>query len=461
MRYNEFYTNYEPFSHQRTAIDHVWWHLNKHNCCYLRASMGAGKTKIVIDIVNNRDDIYNVLVLCPHKAIQVWEHEIHKHSINDKYPGTLPVRVLPLEQRTLDAKLKKLNAFIEEKCDTCINYIIINYESANKLGLHHIDWDLIVTDESHYLKTYDSIRTKYAAKLARKGKYRIAMTGTPIGGKYEHIFGQFQFLDERAYGSNYYAFKYYYCVMGGYNNKDIVGYVNIPHFNNIYRSRTVDIEVDHNIPSRHIDIPLTLEDVESKKIYKKYVDDLKKAIAEGDEMRMQACITRMRQVTSGYTVHAGQMVPLNTLKIDALEELLGGINENVVVFYWFREDMRRIKKLAQHMNYTLYQINGDHNDYRKVKTHSGLPMLIACQIQSASESIDLTDARYCIYYSSTHRFLDYTQSLSRLDRPGQDQTHGIIYYHLIVRKTVDESLRKSNDKKKDIMESLIGGEIGV
>ena len=461
MRYEQFLTKYDLFSHQRTAIDHTWWHLQNKGTAYLRASMGAGKTKIIIDIANNFKGIHHVLVLCPAKAIQVWDYEIEKHSINDLYSEALKVNVYTLDQRTKQSKLNKLKEYIDNpEAPNSVNYVITNYESMNKLGLHHLKWDLIVADEVHYLKTHDSIRTKYAARLADSGKLRVGMTGTPIGGKYEHLFGQFLFVNKQAYGTNFYSFKYKYCIMGGYNAKEIVGYHNISHLNYIYQSNAVDIEVDHNIPSRHIDINLKLEDTESKEWYKKYATDLREAIAKNDEMKVLACVTRMQQITSGYTVVSRNTVFLNKYKIDALKELLENISENTVVFYRFKEDMRRIEEMSHTLEvpYKLFEISGAYNQYKEMKNYKGTKnKLIVVQIQSGSASIDLTDARYCIYYSNTHRFLDYKQSLARLDRPGQDTQRGVIYYHLITKKTVDESIRKSNNGKNDIMEALIRG----
>lgn len=459
MRYDQFLTNYDPFSHQKVAINHVWWHLKTYGSVFLRASMGAGKTKIVIDIVNNHEGINNVLVICPHKAIQVWEHEIDKHKITEKYKYALSNRVCALEDRLLAKKLKNLSEFVSESTIGSINYVIVNYESANKLGLHQIPWDLVVSDESHYMKSHDSIRTKYMYKVSKRSKYRIAMTGTPVGGKYEHIFGQFQFVDERVFGNNYYAFRHKYCVMGGYNDREVIGYKNIEQLNVKYKNRSVEIEVDHNIPTRHIDIILELEDKESKDFYRQQADTLKKAISVNDEMTARACITRMQQITSGYMNVRGNSLMLNYNKIVALKELFGGINENVVVFYRFREDLRRIIPAGQELGYEVFQINGSMNQYKELKSYKGdKPMVIATQIQSGSEAIDLTDARYCIYYSNTHRFLDYTQSLARVARPGQDINKGVIYYHLITKKTVDVSIRKSNDQKEDIMNALIRGD---
>ena len=459
MRYDQFLVNYDPFPHQKVAINHVWWHLNRYGSVYLRASMGAGKTKIIIDIVNNRDDINNVLVICPHKAIQVWDYEVHKHSILDKHPQALKNRVCALEDRLLGKKLKNLSDFMSETSTDSINYVVVNYESASKLGLHHINWDLIVSDEAHYMKTPDSIRTKFMHKLSKKSKYRVAMTGTPIGGKYEHLFGQFLFVDDRVYGNNFYAFRNKYCMLGGYNQKEIVGYQNIEWLSKKYKDRSVDIEVDHNIPTRHIDINLELEDKESKIQYDKKAKELKEAIGKGDEFAVMGCVTVMQQITSGYMKVAGKYVALNYNKQKALYELLEGINENVVVFYRFREDLKRIMATGNELGYQVFQINGSHNEYRQSREYNGpKPMLIATQIQSGSESIDLTDARYCIYYSNTHRFLDYTQSLSRVARPGQDKDRGVIYYHLITKKTVDVSIRKSNNQKDDLMKTLIRGD---
>lgn len=459
MKYDQFLTRYAPWDHQKVAIDHVWWHLNNSRSVYLRADMGAGKTKIVIDIVNNFEGIRNILVVCPHKAMLVWEYEMKKHDITEKYPYATPINMVILKDKKKEKKLRKLR---DIDFNNGINIVVINYRSVSKLSLDSRIWDLIVADEVHSLSTHDTVQTKFMAKMHDRARYRIGMTGTPVGGKYEHIFGQFRFVDANSFGRNYYSFAYKFCIYGGYKNHEIVGYKNVAHLNYIYRKKVVDIEVDHNIPTRHVNIPLRLEDSISKQLYKEQVELLKDAIAKNDEMKVRACVTRMQQITSGYIKIKGEIKQVNTYKIDALNEMISGINEHIVVFYWFREDMRRIQALVQkHYSekFTLFKINGDTNEYMEFKNYNGeLHKLVAVQIQSGSMSLDLTDARRAIYYSNTHRFYDYTQSLARLERPGQDEDLGVIYYHLMIEKTVDVSIRKSNNRKDDIMQALIRGE---
>jgi SNF2 family DNA or RNA helicase len=56
-------------------------------------------------------------------------------------------------------------------------------------------------------------------------------------------------------------------------------------------------------------------------------------------------------------------------------------------------------------------------------------------MQAGSEGISLVRARYAVYYSTGFSLGLYLQSRARLHRPGQ--TRPVVYYHLVVRDTVD------------------------
>lgn len=51
------------------------------------------------------------------------------------------------------------------------------------------------------------------------------MTGTPVTKGPEDVYSQFRFLDPYILGyDSFYSFRARYCVMGGYENKQIVSY---------------------------------------------------------------------------------------------------------------------------------------------------------------------------------------------------------------------------------------------
>ena len=83
--------------------------------------------------------------------------------------------------------------------------------------------------------------------------------------------------------------------------------------------------------------------------------------------------------------------------------------------------------------------------------------IIAVHYNSGSESINLTQARYCIYYSLSHSYGLYRQSRKRVHRPGQNKP--VVYYHLIAQIpkviTVDDKIIEAMKNKQDLLEYLL------
>ena len=78
--------------------------------------------------------------------------------------------------------------------------------------------------------------------------------------------------------------------------------------------------------------------------------------------------------------------------------------------------------------------------------------VLAAQIRSGGLGVDLTRARYAVYY--TPPFLgDYDQSKARIHRPEQDRP--VSYYHLVCERTVDERAYRALQEQKDVIEEIL------
>jgi len=79
--------------------------------------------------------------------------------------------------------------------------------------------------------------------------------------------------------------------------------------------------------------------------------------------------------------------------------------------------------------------------------------VLAVQIDSGGVGIDLTRARYAIYYSLGFSLGSYEQSLARIHRPGQ--TRPVEYIHLLARGTVDEKVMAALRTRADVVNSVL------
>ena len=105
---------------------------------------------------------------------------------------------------------------------------VINYESTWREGIIEalMDWkpDMVIADESQRIKTHDAQQSKAMHRLGDVAKYKLILSGTPVQNNAIDIFSQYRFLDPTVFGMNYYAFRGRYAIMGGFSNRQIVGY---------------------------------------------------------------------------------------------------------------------------------------------------------------------------------------------------------------------------------------------
>ena len=161
-----------------------------------------------------------------------------------------------------------------------------------------------------------------------------------------------------------------------------------------------------------------------------------------------ARLLRLQQVTSGYVrTEDGRDVEVDTTKANLLYELLEDIgSEPVVVFARFKHDLEAVHKAAQRLELSSYEISGARKELSLWNEGGGV---LAVQIQSGGLGIDLTQARYAVYYSLG----DYLQSMARLHRQGQERPVEII--HLIAAQTVDEKVMAALAAREQIVESIM------
>ena len=90
--------------------------------------------------------------------------------------------------------------------------VILNYELLGKfeMELKRAPWDLIVFDETHFLKTPEAQRTRAAKRLVPYARRRVCLTGTPMLGRPCELWSILNLLDPAEW-PNFYVFAHRYC----------------------------------------------------------------------------------------------------------------------------------------------------------------------------------------------------------------------------------------------------------
>ncbi|MHC4398024.1 MAG: SNF2-related protein [Planctomycetota bacterium] len=194
----------------------------------LLMDMGTGKSKICIDYLSQAyltGRIKAVLIICPLTIRRNWLSELKKHC---------PVGVNPYLLFT--NKVKDYRGWLADEA-TKFPWLFVGIESLGQgraagLAAEFIEKHKgaygIVIDEASKIKNHRANRTRRSIELGKSAACRLIMTGTPVSQGALDLYAQFQFLDPDIVGiGNWWAFRNRYAVMGGYGDKQVVGYKNL------------------------------------------------------------------------------------------------------------------------------------------------------------------------------------------------------------------------------------------
>ena len=434
------------WQHQREALAFV----KDKPGSMLAMEMGTGKTKVAIDLMDSQDS-RRVLIICPLSVVSgVWPGEFAKHS-------PTPWTVLPLARGSVKEKQAQAEAALlkSERAAVMINYESVWREPFGSWARTQ-KWDLVVMDESHRCKTPGGVASRYCSRLSDRVPQRLALTGTPMPHSPEDIYAQYRALDKGIYGTSYFRFKARYVVMGGWNNQEIMGYQHQEEFQEKFYSIAYRVEAADvlDLPSLLTVTRMCELGPQARKLYRTLERDFIADLEEGRITAVNALsqLLRLQQVTSGYArTEDGRDVEVDITKAELLADLLEDMGkEPVVVFARFKHDLEVVHRVARRLGRPSFEISGARKELSIWNEGGGV---LAVQIQSGGLGIDLTKARYAVYYSLGFSLGDYLQSRARLHRPGQERPVEII--HLIATQTVDEKVMAALAAREQVVESIM------
>lgn len=134
-------------------------------------------------------------------------------------------------------------------------------------------------------------------------------------------------------------------------------------------------------------------------------------------------------------------------KLDALEDLIESANSKpVLVAYWFKHDLARIKKKFKIRE---IQTSKDITDWNNGEIEVAL-----IHPASAGHGLNLqAGGSTLIWFGLTWSLELYQQTNARLWRQGQNET--VIIHHIIAKGTIDEDVMKALKKKEKVQSDLI------
>jgi len=384
--------------------------------------------------------------------------QIEQHAPKEFFKNMHIVSLSPTKKWSIEKRTKQAEAMRQVAMKTGKQFVVvINYESAWREPFaswaKEVNFDLVVADECHRLKTPSGATSKFFARLAHHSKCRLGLTGTPLPHGPLDAYAQYRFLDPGIFGISYTRFRSEFAVMGGFEGKQVLSFKNLSDLHNkmfLIAYRVMSKDVFDLPPFSDTERYCTLSP-EERRIYEEMSTNLCVDIKSGTITASNALVKllRLQEITSGYL--DGQPIGDSKKKLlaDVLEDF--EIKEPIVIFARFTNDLKNIKEVVESQGRRYAELSGHANQLSQWQI--GNYDVLGVQIKSGREGVDFTRARYSIYYSLGFSLGDYDQSRKRLDRPGQ-QREGL-YIHLLAEKSIDMKVMKALAIRQEIVASVL------
>ena len=450
----------KPFDHQRKAF-----YMSRDKKAFaLLMEQGTGKTKVIIDnaaYLYAKGEITSIVVIAPNGVHRNWLKEIDIHMpdwcIRNSFYYSSGMNKKRIEE--YDAVLGS---------SECLKIFTFNVEAfTSPKAIYYMQKILVsnkvmlVVDESSRIKRPGAKRTKIITKFGKQADFKRIMTGTPVTKGPEDVFSQLKFLDPQILGyDSFYSFRARYCVMGGFENKQIISYQNIDEL-----TRNIEGHSFRVLKKDCLDLPAKIYQrhyVEMTAKQSKLYQTMKKSFVaelEGNMIEAPEAITRLlrlQQILCGWFPSEGSVTQIDDKnpRIEALKEILSDIDSKVIIWARFKADLRAIERALGDLAVSYH---GDvTSDAREVAVdrfqNDPTIRYFIGQPQSGGIGLTLTAADYAIYYSNSFDLEQRMQSEDRCHRIGTK--NNVTYIDIETRKSVDSKIIKALREKKNLADVI-------
>lgn len=443
------------FPHQEQALARV----KGYDRVAFYHDMGLGKTFTGAEQLVRYGNTVN-LVVCQKSKVNDW----YKH-FTEHYPS-LVVYDLTV-QKSLAEFASWYTAWGKYRgANTAV--AIINYELAwrRKDLLQLRDFTLML-DESSLIQNQTAKQTKFILQLNPKNV--ILLSGTPTSGKYENLWTQAHLLgwkiSEDLYNQQYVNWRT--IEQDGFFHKIVDKenpYKNVERLKRKFR----DFGSDFIKTEEVFDLPeqvFTTVTVPASKEYRKFMRDSiitvctewgNRYVEFKDNSDYYGTDVTPRVELIGdqafsKRLYARQLCGMYSAdKQEAFKELLESTNDRVIVFYNFKEELKRLQQIATNLHRLFSVVCGDTKDLTAYENEDNSITFI--QYQAGAMGLNLQKANKIIYFSLPERSDLFEQSKKRIHRIGQDRP--CFYWILQCAGSVDEWIYETLLERKDYTDEL-------
>lgn len=419
------------------------------------SGFGTGKTlsalKIKEELGCNRMLVISTLL----SIKDTWVSEIEKHTTY-KY-----VLLIGSKQ----ARIRNLKLGLHKSYTEPVIFLV-NFDGVKTIAnaIIQANFDVVFVDESTKIKDHRSTRSKAAWYVGNSIPIRGILTGFPITEGVKDIYSQIKFLDNGAtFGDNYYAFMNTYFVKGGFKyiiKKKSIGTIvdKLKNFCIFVDSDDVDLP---KTMYRKITVPQT---VQQNKLLAEFKDEFRVnwGTVSIDTKYIFVLLNKSLQICNGFiqNTEKGKIKELEFVKTNKDEILLDilseiGHVEKVIIWFSFNIPLIKVKHILTGNGYKVLTLLGETKDEASVTRHFnvGSYNILLASLKKASESINLTNCRYAVYYGNFHSGDIRKNSEGRIRRM-TSKASTAMYIDLCTEDSVEEDILQCFKTKNSITDAV-------
>ena len=443
--------------------------------------MGLGKTIQAIGLVNARDDIRRVLIVCPASLKLNWAREWRKWSVHG----------LSVELATSD-------------CFPASDVVIVNYDIVHRVRAHidAVAWDLLIADEAHVLKNSKAQRTaavlggallpgkedKAAAKVeGRKAakarvapigaRFRAFLTGTPILNRPIEMWTLIHACDPHGIGIDFMSYAKRYC--NAYHNKfgwDMTGASHLDELQTKLRSRFMVRRLKADVltelpPKRRQMIEFAANGATSavsaeqkaaaalQAAVDRAAGEMAMAEAEGDAAAYRRAIQALKVARATAFTEMSKLRHATAVKkipycIEHIQQAVE-VSGKVIVFAHHGDVITALKKQFGDAAVVITGQTDIRSRQAAVDAFQADPKVTVFlgNILAAGVGITLTAAAHVVFCELDWRPGIVTQAEDRAHRIGQ--TNSVLVQHLVFEGSIDADMAKRIIDKQDVIDRAL------
>lgn len=423
----------------------------------LADEMGLGKTLQTLAFLRfvrqKSPNAAPMLIVCPTSLVFNWVSEAKKF--------TPELKVLALHGPNRHQSFPQVS-----QSDIVVTSYALARRDADRY--REFEFDTVVLDEAQHIKNRQT-QNAHAVK-AVKAKHRIVLTGTPMENSVLDLWSIFDFLMPGYLGAAKDFRERYEIPIA--KLKDTAAQERLSRRLKPFLLRRLKKDVAADLPAKIEQVSFCELTPEQRGVYQQVIEASRKEVLEAvgaqglakSRIVVLTALLRLRQVCCDLRLLKADNVDAANAsgKLDMFSELLEEVidgGHRVLVFSQFTTMLGLLKERLASEGIEFCYLDGSTTNRGAVvaqfQNNAAIPVFLI-SLKAGGVGLNLTGADTVIHFDPWWNPAVEDQATDRAHRIGQ--TKVVTSYKLITRDTVEEKILTLQNKKREMIQSTIGGE---